>query len=139
MKSLKLTARSPQCDAFMEHLNSITWPHPVMKGRVYGQAVIQVYPVADFIYLQLIWSTEKGKGHGSLALRTICMLADHHRVPVVLAPVRTGDEGLMARELRKWYGRHGFNGCGDGRMRREPVTPSQPAPTIPTPVAQGAK
>ena len=138
MKPLKLTARDPKLDAFMEHLNSITWPHPVMKGRVYGQAVLQVYPLTDAIYLQLIYTTEKGKGHGSLALRTLCMLADHHNVPMLLAPVRTGDEGLMARELRKWYGRHGFKGMGAGKMRREPNTTTQPAPMRSRPSAQCA-
>lgn len=139
MKPLKLTARDPKLDSFMEHLNSITWAHPVMKGRVYGQAVLQAYPLTDAIYLQLIYTTEKGKGHGSLALRTLCMLADYHNVPMLLAPVRTGDEGLMARELRKWYGRHGFIGCGNGQMRREPVTTAETAATSPSHSAQRAK
>jgi hypothetical protein len=120
----------------MEHLNSITWPHPVLKGRVYGEAIIQVYPISDYIYLQLIHSAEKGKGHGSMALRTLCMLADKHRVAMVLAPVKVGDEGLGARELRKWYGRHGFKATGDVKMRREPNTPPQLAAMAPTAAAQ---
>jgi hypothetical protein len=123
----------------MEHLNSITWPHPVLNGRVYGEAIIQAYPLQEFIYLQLIHAAEKGKGHGSLALRTLCMLADKHRVGIVLLPKKVGDDGLRAAELRRWYGRHGFKATGDGRMRREPNTPVQPAAMAPTASAQRAK
>jgi hypothetical protein len=139
MIKLKLQPRLPALDDFMEHLNSITWPHPVLNGRVYGETLIQAYPVGDFIYLQLIHSAEKGKGHGSMALRTLIMLADKHGVAMVLAPIRVGDEGLGTRELRKWYGRYGFKAAGDRRMRREPNTPPRLAAMAPTTAAQRAK
>jgi hypothetical protein len=128
-----------ELDEFMEHLNSITWPHPILNGRVYGETLIQAYPINDYIYLQLIHAAEKGKGHGAMALRTLVMVADKYRVAIVLLPKKVGDDGLRAAELRRWYGRHGFKATGDGRMRREPNTPTPLAAMAPSTAAQRAK
>jgi hypothetical protein len=136
VRSITLMARNGQLDAFMEHLNSVTWHNPIGSGRVYGMALIEARPFADHIYLQLIRSLEQGKGHGSKALHLLCTFADHYRVAIQCAAVKIGKDGLTAAELRRWYKRYGFVDSGQGYMRREPDSTPQPAPMRCRPSAQ---
>lgn len=61
----------------------------------------------------------RGKGLGSKILKRITDEADKSGVAVTLIPKPIGDGGLNTKQLKDWYGRHGFK-MKQGLMVREP-------------------
>lgn len=81
-----------------------------------------------------LWTMEPGKGNGSLMLRTLCELADHHGVELALKVVPIGRKPYpMSREqLRSWYRRHGFEGNANKLIRRPATQNENRSRIIPT-------
>ena len=61
----------------------------------------------------------RGKGLGSKILKRITDEADKSGVAVSLIPKPIGNDGLNTKQLKDWYGRHGFE-MKQGLMVREP-------------------
>jgi hypothetical protein len=67
-----------------------------------------------------LWTLHPGKGNGSLMLRTVCALADRHRIELVLKTLPFGRKPypLSREQLQVWYMRHGFEPWGRKMIRR---------------------
>jgi hypothetical protein len=95
------------------------------------------------VYLSMIGSIERGKGHGTGALVWLCDLADKHDVELfgeigddvycfdILNPLsEVGLPFLRPEQLVAWYKRHGFSVRRTKRhardLRRKPVQKVQP-------------
>jgi hypothetical protein len=68
-----------------------------------------------------LWTLQPGKGSGAKMLRSLCNLADQHRVELALKVIPIGRKPYpMSREqLKMWYRRYGFQGLG-WKLLRQP-------------------
>lgn len=115
---------------FMKDYYAETQPNPMERGsRVHGGgddfSLSEARPVGDRIHISWIQAIDHGKGQGKRALEHLTSLADKHGVHLTLHPERPKTmrgPGLSTKQLRDWYGRHGFKterGAG-GSMVRPP-------------------
>ncbi len=76
-----------------------------------------------FVWIENLGCNERGKGLATKALTWLCEIADRWGVELRLHAESLDREGLSTRQLRGWYGRHGFRPV-PGRattMRRRPA------------------
>jgi len=74
---------------------------------------VQIDRFADGVAsVHRIWANSPGHGVGSQLLRTLCELADRHRVQIALRAVPFGAKPypMTQADLDAWYRRHGFEG-----------------------------
>ncbi len=96
--------------AFMQDFHAMTDAHP-FAGHLSvldNYACFEIKPFDGKILFGYVTTLERGKGHGTKALKWLLDLADKHGVTLVGQIQRMGDEGLTTVELRRWYKRHGF-------------------------------
>jgi hypothetical protein len=107
--SLKSKA-DPDTESFMSDFHSMTAAHPWAwhLSVLDNYACLEIKPFDGKILFGYITTLERGKGHGTKALRWLTDLADKHNVELVGHIERKGDEGLTTNQLRQWYKRHGF-------------------------------
>ena len=113
--------------SFMLEYEQQTEPVPVRPDLRRLQAAYLRLSANDFmigrpaVYLSMIGSIERGKGHGTAALVWLCELADKHDVELfgeigdevycfdILNPLSEVDLPVLSPEqLVAWYRRHGF-------------------------------
>jgi hypothetical protein len=92
--------------------------------RVYGCTAIALQRVSDSkVQINMIRALLKREGHGTVALRWLCDLADKHGVTLVGWICPRGRQPRMSKpQLRRWYTAHGFVVRKDWWMEREPLT-----------------
>lgn len=73
-----------------------------------NRSAIQIKAFDGKLMIDSIRSLEKGKGHGSEALKTVLALADKYHVATTLHAKAFGDKTLSNADLMKWYSRYGF-------------------------------
>jgi hypothetical protein len=75
------------------------------------------------VEIHRLWTREPGRGNGTAMLRSLCELADEHRVEIRLKVLPIGRKPYpMSREqLRDWYRKYGFEGDG-WKLVRKPAT-----------------
>lgn len=111
------------------------------EGKVDVQVVHFPHRGKTSVYLAMMSSLQRGKGHGSQALQFLCDLADRHNItlvgkastqqiwghwdPVKREHVQNTGPRLDYEQLVSWYRRHGFVvDSKNGDMRREPTRKS---------------
>jgi hypothetical protein len=104
------TKTDPDIEAFMSDFHSMTDTHPwaTYFSVLDNYACFEIKPFDGKILFGYITTLERGKGHGTKALRWLTDLADKHNVQLVGHIERKGDEGLTTNQLRQWYKRNGF-------------------------------
>jgi hypothetical protein len=82
---------------------------------------VQIIPKQDGITIHRLWTRQPGSGSGTFILRTLCKIADRHRVVLMLKPLPIGRKPypLNRDQLLGWYRRHGFGGTRR-KMTRPP-------------------
>jgi len=65
-----------------------------------------------WVHVHRLWVSRRSMGDGSVLVRTLCRLADAHRVGLRLNVVPFGPEPypINRDQLKSWYERHGFQG-----------------------------
>jgi len=102
----------PAAKFFKDYLEG-TDQHPIDRhSRLYGYSSLIVRKSIDHpnnaVYISDIMSLEAGKGHGSVALKALCELADEHGVTLELTAKAYGPKHLSTKQLVDWYSRYGF-------------------------------
>jgi GNAT superfamily N-acetyltransferase len=107
-------AKTP-VQAFLDEYYAGTTEHPFdRRSRLYGNASLTIYPSPDdpqtTVRLSDIMSLDPFRGHGGLALRVLCDLADEKGVAIELTAKAYGrmEEFMDTRKLVQWYERYGF-------------------------------
>ena len=131
------------CQTFVSSLYDLH-PGRVALSVAYGPGLTAIYPFVfegqcktamgiiamcvvddgarETVHLYHISAFKPNLGHGTQMLKALCDAADHHQVPISLAPVPSPNgtsEILDEEQLVAWYGRHGFS--GSGQLMREPT------------------
>ena len=110
MTIITKTRTAENVSNFMQDFHAMTDHHP-FAGHLSvldNYACFEIKPFDGKILFCYITTIERGKGHGTKALRWLTDLADKHGVNLVGQIQRMGDHGLTTVELRRWYKRHGF-------------------------------
>lgn len=110
MPAIQPSARKEALANFMQDFEKGTTQHPSSPHLrlLEKKASFEVSVFGGAVRLSYIGVLSVGKGGGTRALRWLLALADKHGVEVRGTIHRVGREGLSARALRLWYGRHGF-------------------------------
>jgi hypothetical protein len=115
-----------RADAFFADLPAIARPtgsitHAFCDDAQQILGYVQLHRSAATVTLHRIWSVRPGNGYGSHMLRSLCELADRHRVHLQLKVIPLGAKPypMSADQLRAWYHRHGFRGTK--KLIRDPV------------------
>lgn len=110
-------ASSPHTSAHTDFKIAVAKKLDSMKDKV----KVELKHDEDGTHIASVEAIEKGKGHGSTAMKAITDLADKHGIPLSLGASPYGKGGLKANDLRAFYERHGFHGDKDSvYMTREP-------------------
>ena len=111
----RITLGKPKVDKtkeFIEDFFDNTQEHPFnRKARIYGDAVIEIYPVGNEIHLSDILSIQPKSGAGTKAVRFLTALADKHSVKLSLtAKAYSRDKNYVTdtEQLARWYKKLGF-------------------------------
>lgn len=128
----KPAAAEPPSRRMLRELHEGTHENPFDdRERVTQRAGYELSHAGDDrVHVHAIRSFEKGKGHGSEALRHLTGLADKHGVTLEGAAVPFGQGGLKKKALSDWYRRNGFT-IKHEEMERKPgaiSTAKTPAP-----------
>jgi len=120
-------------DAFFEEWFENTFNNPfsprdriVMNKALQSRddfAMLDVSPIGkNLIHLSSILSSESGRGNGAAGLKMLIDLADKHGLSIDLTAKAFGrEQTLSTKQLKKWYGRHGFEETRGDRMIRKPA------------------
>lgn len=109
---------------FQAEFDLWTWRHPLNQRRVLGsfasfEMALQIKQKRAFFSIA---SFKHGEGHGRIALRWLCALADKHGVLLYSEIQPSGP--LDKEALAEWYKRYGFtvttDSHGDYIISREP-------------------
>jgi hypothetical protein len=113
--------------AFIDDLNSIAasenqghFRFNDSAGTTLGFAQLHCYERQ--VQIHRLWACKPGGGAGSNIMRTLCELADRHRVEMRLKVVPIGRKPfpMSRQQLRDWYLVFGFAGAG-WTLIRKPV------------------
>ena len=115
MPRYRASSSLPALDTFMSDYRAATVQNPLVD-RQRAWIVDDAYVVTDvklwqgMAVLSSIFSDRRGRGAASKVLRELVTLADRHGVIMFLSPKAFGmrEGGLSSKQLRDWYGRHGF-------------------------------
>ena len=103
---------------------SLGWKNPMGEREVAvgdSYVLVEMTPSGpDSIRWNSIRSLEPGTGNASRALEEIKKIADRYNVSITGSPQKFGKDGLSNRELRAWYGRHGFEHVSGGGIVYRP-------------------
>ena len=72
-------------------------PMPGMEGR----DILQITSISTD-------ADQQNQGHASALLKEICRRADMSRFMLVISPEPFGKRALDAKQLERWYAKHGF-------------------------------
>lgn len=106
----------------IDEIRSLGYKNPFDNSTVIGDNVlVEVSNFDGYLWLNSIMTVEKGRGDASKVLDKICEIADKHQVTIVLTPVPFGRGKIFTKkQLRDWYGRHGFVKYHIEDMKRQP-------------------
>lgn len=98
----------------------------VTGTRISGPAVFGLRARAPFVVLSDLWVSPscRGQGHGRRIMEMVVQAADACGCPLRLrvAPFARHPGGMGLGELRRWYGRFGFDQArGDDMVRKARV------------------
>lgn len=107
-------------EAFLQEFCSLTDASPDNGERIYKKIAgieLEQSNIDKSIRISSIRTFDRGKGHGSVALDWLCVLADKHKVALIGEPIpyntrirdnRLHKSFLNREQLMQWYKRHGF-------------------------------
>lgn len=122
--------------AFLQDLIAVA---PSAGGGHYGfkkadglpRGFVQLICSERIVQIHRIWASEPGTGAGSIMMRTLCHLADRHRVEMKLKviPIGRKPHPMSRDQLKSWYQRFDFTGARWILTRKPAITEPSAAPS----------
>lgn len=128
MKLMEITLKINEPDipkgdikGFRNEVLSETYANPFAEFELVweNKAAFELHFERTYVQLSGIRTLERGKGHGSEAMRWICNLADKYGVTMKLwiqpfgaKPKKGEPKKLNMPQLKEWYKRFGFQKTG---------------------------